>query len=111
MRVREHLVKHHGASTDGHLAHDDHVKAVFEYLRLHEKDLWRKGVRPDHIECTVTVFDRFSCRVDLVPTEPVFIPAPVAEASRHEVRHVQLALYACTGLNGLGYHYEWIHGM
>ena len=60
--------------------------------------------------CRVTVFDRFSCRVELAPTEPVFIPALVAKASSHEERHVQLALYACTGLNGLGYHYEWIHG-
>ena len=87
------------------------MKNIFEYLRSHGKDLWRKGVRPDRIDFIVTVFDRLSARVELVPTEPVFIPAPVAEASRHEVRHVQLALYACTGSNGLGYHYEWVHGL
>ena len=110
MRVRKHLVENHGASKDGYLSHDNHLNSVFDYLRLHEKDFWREGVRPELIECTVTVFDRFTCRVELVPTEPVYIRAPVAEALRHEVRHVQLALYACTGLNGLGYHYEWIHG-
>jgi len=109
-RVREHLVKFHGASHDGYLAHDEQVQAVFEYLRSHELALWRAGVHPERIECTVTVFDRFSCRVELAPTDPVFIPAPIAEASSHEVQHVQLALYACTSLNGLGYHYEWIHG-
>ena len=111
MRVREHLVRHHGATMDGYLAHDDHLRPVFEYLCVHEGEFWRAGVRPDLIECTVTVFDRFTCRAELAPTEPVFISAPVAEASRHEVRHVQLALYVCTGLDGLGYHYEWIHGM
>ena len=111
MRVREHLVKNHGASTHGYLAHDDHVRSAFEYLRLNERIFWRDGVRPDLIECTLIVFDRFTCRAELVPTEPVLIPARVAEASRHEVRHVQVALFACTGLNGNGYHYEWIHGV
>ena len=110
LRVREHLVKDHGAVMGGYLAHDDQVTPIFEYLRA-QPDFWREGVRPDLIECTVTVFDRFTCRLELAPTEPVFLPAPVAEALRHEVRHVQLALYACTGLDGVGYHYEWIHGV
>ena len=110
LRVRQHLVKHHGATIAGYLAHDAQVRPIFEYLR-EQADFWREGVRPDLIECTVTVFDRFTSRVELAPTEPVFIPAHVAAASSHEVRHVQLALYACTGLDGVGYHYEWIHGL
>ena len=108
-KARRHLVDQHGASKDDYLAHDDHLKNIFEYLRSKELDFWHADVCVDLIECTVTVFDRFTCRVELVPTEPVFIPALVAPASGRDVRYVQLALYACTGRDGHGYHYEWIH--
>ena len=108
-RARRHLVEQHGASKDDYLAHDDHLKNIFDYLRTKELDFWHEDVCVDLIECTVTVFDRFTCRVELVPTEPVFIPALVAPTSSQEVSHLQLALYACTGRDGQGYHYEWIH--
>ena len=110
-KARRHLVDQHGASEDDYLAHDDHLKNIFEYLRSHERDFWHEDVSVDLLECTVTVFDRFTCRMELVPTEPVFMPALVAPASSQEVRHVQLALYACTVRDGQGYHYEWIHGI
>ena len=108
-RVREHLVEHHGASRRDYLAHDQHVRAVFEYLREHEAGIWQAGVRPDLIECTVIVFDRFTCRAELVEPEPVRVPAR-GDASPRDVQHVQVWLHGCVSRDGVGYHYEWIHG-
>ena len=110
-RARDHLVKSNGASKAGYLAHDDHVRSVFEHLRLSEATIWRDGVQPDHIELTVTVFDRFSSRAELVPTEPVLIPSHAGAGSWNPVRHEQVSLYACTHGDGAGYHYEWMHGL
>ena len=110
VRARDHLVKNNGASEAGYLAHDDHVRSVFEHLRLSEANIWRDGVQADHIEMTVTVFDRFTSCTELVPTEPVLIPSRAGAASSHAVRHEQVSLYACIHLDGAGYHYEWMHG-
>ena len=109
-RARDHLVKSNGASKAGYLAHDDHVRSVLEHLRLSEATVWRDGVQPDHIELTVTVFDRFSSRAELVPTEPVLSPSHAGAGSWNLVRHEQVSLYACTHGDGAGYHYEWMHG-
>ena len=108
MRVRTHLVKEHGASQKGYLGHDDQAKNIFEYLRSHEENFWHDEAHPPRIQCTLIVYDRFTCREELTPTEPVFIPA--VEASSPGALHVQLSLYCCTGMDGRGYHYECIHG-
>ena len=77
---------------------------VFNSLRERERHILVDPRAADRIALTVTVVDRFSMRSNLVPCEPVLVPpldmsAPV---------HVQLQLYACTGQDSDGYHYEWI---
>ena len=109
-RARQHLMLHHGASEAGYLEHDAHGEGVFSYLVAHEPGIWRDGVDPRLVELTVTVFDRFSCRAELAPTEPLHFPSRAAPASSHDVRHEQIQLYACTHSNGASYHYEWVHG-
>ena len=110
-RVRNHLAKHHGATMGGYLAHDDHMRQMFEFLRVHEANIWREDVRPGHVELTVTVFDRFTCRAELAPHDPVLIPPDAEAVLSHAVRYEQVHLYACTHSDGAGYHYEWIHGV
>ena len=110
-RARGDLMLHHGASDAGYLEHDVHGPSVFKYLVAHEPGIWRDGVDPRLVELTVTVFDRFSCREELAPTEPVLVPSLADPALGHDVRHEQVQLYACTHLDGTGWHYEWVHGV
>ena len=119
--IRHILVVEHGQAENSYLAHDVALPWIFKVLREQYAHLFvddthaaPAGLEPRSddvhppachgIALTVTVVDRFTCRDELLPSEPVLVPALTVEAREH----VQIQLYACTHLDGNGYHYEWI---
>ena len=103
-RLRRHLVMEHGENPDGYLAHDRVLPQIFQHLRDTEKAVFVDAAHAQSIALTVTVVDRFTCRDDLVPTDPVLVPS----VAGLEPSHMQVQLYACTDRHGIGYHYEWV---
>ena len=103
-RTRLHLVSMHGMSQDGYLAHHEALSHVFNYLRREEPQCFENPEHMPRVALTCTVVDRFTSRAELVPSEPVLVNAYGAE----EPVHVLIQLYACTHLDGCGWHYEWI---
>ena len=107
--TRNHLVHGHGVHPDGYLEHTTMAGPIFEFLRAEQPHIFRHGVETHRIALTVTVVDRFTDRAELAPCEPVLVPPGHGlEPSAESTIHVPCQLYACTHLDGTGYHYEWI---
>ena len=119
--VRQHLVEDYGLPPNGdpYLAHDTHLEAIFDSLRLNCPALWVDHKKVCDIELMATVFDRFNGRLvegqrgeldEIVPTEPVRVRPLRLEGSsdNHPAVHLQVQLYSYTHRDGSGWHYEWI---
>ena len=120
-RIREHLEDMHGLQEHGpgdypFLSHDEHFKAIMDYLRNSCTTQWNPVAQPERISFTLIVLDRFNRTLqpdvfgnqdEIIETEPVYAEAPSADS--HECVTCLIHLYCNTHNDGTGYHYEWIH--